>query len=116
MRPDQLILRCLAERSGDQWQAFCLDLNLAAQADSAKEVKAKLEAMVSSYLYDALVGEDREHAVDLLARKAPAEIWFKFYLLRARSKVRKFLTRKSMPVNRMFTYRKTMPLHVNFCG
>ena len=35
----QLLLRCYAERVGDQWQAFCLDLSLAAQGDTFMEVK-----------------------------------------------------------------------------
>jgi len=66
-----LMLRCYANKRGDQWQAFCIDLCLAAQGDSFKEVKHKLDQMMLEYVYDALAGEDREFAEQLLSRKAP---------------------------------------------
>ncbi|MGH8473068.1 MAG: hypothetical protein ACREVJ_11560, partial [Gammaproteobacteria bacterium] len=75
----QLLLRCYAEKVGDQWQAFCLDLSLSAQGDTFMEVKDKLEAMVAEYVYDALAGEDRDYAEHLLARRAPPRDWLKYY-------------------------------------
>lgn len=71
IRTTDLMLRCYANKHGDQWQAFCIDLCLAAQADSFPEVKLKLEHMMVEYVYDALAGEDREFAAQLLNRKAP---------------------------------------------
>lgn len=79
MKPTQLILRCYAERVGDQWQAFCLDFCLAAQGDTFQEVREKLEAMIAEYVYDALSGEDKEYAEQLLARRAPLYDWLKYY-------------------------------------
>lgn len=79
MRPLKLILRCYADKEGDQWQAFCLDLSLAAQASSFEEAKGKLERMILDYVHDALAGEDREYAADLLARRAPARYWLRYY-------------------------------------
>lgn len=87
MKPSELILRCYAERRGDQWQAFCLDLSLAAQGDTFAEVKDKLDAMVAEYVYDALVGEDKEFAEQLLARRAPLRDWIKYYWYSALSRV-----------------------------
>jgi hypothetical protein len=72
MKPTQLLLRCYAEKVGDQWQAFCLDLSLAAQGDTFAEVKDKLDAMIAQYVYDALVGDDREYAHQLLTQTRPA--------------------------------------------
>ena len=66
MKANELILRCYGEKIGDTWQAFCIDLNLAAQGDSFPEVKAKLNQQIYSYVYDALVGEDKEYADQLL--------------------------------------------------
>ncbi|MGH8490532.1 MAG: DUF1902 domain-containing protein [Gammaproteobacteria bacterium] len=86
MKPTQLLLRCYAERVGNQWQAFCLDLSLAAQGDTFIEVKEKLEAMVAEYVYDALAGEDREYAEQLLARRAPPRDWLKYYWYRVLSR------------------------------
>ena len=71
MKPRELLLRCYANKYGDQQQAFCIDFGLAAQGDSYEEVKAKLSDMIREYLYDALVGEDKEYAEQLLQRKAP---------------------------------------------
>lgn len=71
MKPRDLLLRCYANRDGDQWQAFCIDLCLAAQGESFQEARHKLECMAEEYIYDALADEDREYAEELLSRKAP---------------------------------------------
>ena len=80
LTPSRLIMRCYAEKIEDQWQAFCLDLTLAAQADSFEEVKVKLEAMIVDYVTDALSGQDKEFAESLLPRPAPFRYWAKWYL------------------------------------
>lgn len=79
MNPKQLILRCYGERKGDVWQAFCLDLNLAVQADSEEEVRRKLHEQILLYIDDALEGEDYQYADQLLSRKAPIGFWLKYY-------------------------------------
>ncbi|MGH8478209.1 MAG: DUF1902 domain-containing protein [Gammaproteobacteria bacterium] len=79
MKPTQLLLRCYAQKVGDQWQALCLDLSLAAQGDTFAEVRDKLDAMVAEYVYDALAGEDREYGPQLLTRRAPLRDWLKYY-------------------------------------
>jgi predicted RNase H-like HicB family nuclease len=50
MKSNDLILKCYAEQEEGVWVAVCLDFNLAAQADSYQEVKAKLESMISFYV------------------------------------------------------------------
>jgi hypothetical protein len=80
MRPDQLLLRCYAEQKLGHWQAFCLDLGLAAQGESEAEACGKLNAMMREYLHDALAGEDRQYAEYFLTRKAPTSQWVKYYL------------------------------------
>lgn len=79
MSQPRLLLRCYARVIDDQWQAFCLDFDLAAQADSFEEARAKLASMIGEYLYDALRGEDRDHADQLLRRRAPWHMWLRFY-------------------------------------
>ena len=79
MKATQLVLRCYAENSDNQWQAICLDLNLAAQADTFEEVESKLRDMINEYVFDALVGEDKEHSDYFLSRKAPWSLWLKYY-------------------------------------
>ena len=79
LTPAELIVRCYAERVGDQWQALCLDLTLASQADSFEEARDKLHEMIVEYVTDAVAGEDRVHAESLLSRRAPYRFWLKYY-------------------------------------
>jgi hypothetical protein len=79
LSPIKLVVRCFAECKDSQWQAFSLEFGLAAQADSFTEVRAKLDAMIQDYLYDALVGEDREHARELLTRRATLPVYLRYF-------------------------------------
>ena len=81
MRTKDLFLRCYAIHKDGCWQAFCLDLSLAAQADTLEDAKAKLAEMTQEYVYDALAGEDKDYSDQLLNRKAPADEWLKYYFL-----------------------------------
>jgi predicted RNase H-like HicB family nuclease len=78
MNTSQLILRCYARYDEGQWVAICLNFDLAAQADTFEEAKMKLESMIKAYVFDALVGEDKEYAKQLLSRKAPLLEWLKY--------------------------------------
>lgn len=80
MRTQDMILRCYGERDGDLWVAICVDLSLAAQAETFDEARAKLHAQIHEYVYDALVGEDKAYGSQLLTRKSPLGIRAKYYL------------------------------------
>ena len=82
MKITDILLRCMAQQRGEQWQALCLDLCLAAQGDTFEEAKGKLEGMIEEYLEDALIGEDQAYAHQLLNRKAPASDWMRYYFWR----------------------------------
>lgn len=86
MRANDLILHCLAERHGDQWVAVCLDFSLAAQADSFQAVRVKLDAQIREYVFDAVAGPDRQHAAQLLRRRAPLRDWLKYWAYRELSR------------------------------
>lgn len=79
MAPKDLILRCYCEEKGNVWQAFCIDLNLAAQGSSFQDSKNKLHKQIVSYLNDALTGEDRKYAAQLLSRKSPVAFRIKYH-------------------------------------
>jgi hypothetical protein len=81
-------VRCLIERRGDFWQAFTLEFGLAVQASSLREAKQKLDRVIQSYVYDALTGEDREHAEILLSRKATLNIFIRYHFYKLLSRVR----------------------------
>jgi len=58
--------------------AACLDLSLAAQADSMKEAMDKLEQQIDA-LFDEVKAEP-QYAKDLLLnRKAPLSLWAKYW-------------------------------------
>ena len=63
-------LRCYAKKEGSDWVAVCIDLSLAAQAESLQVAKEKLESMITTYVDEAL-NEHKEFAHQLLSRKAP---------------------------------------------
>ncbi|MGB4336120.1 MAG: hypothetical protein WBJ41_14875 [Chromatiaceae bacterium] len=99
MKPSHLLLRCYAEQAGDQWVAVCIDLGLAAQRDTYREVRRALDGQIYSYLYDALIGEDRAYADQLLTRKAPWPQILRYYLIKLQvpglsfgHKVRRFIS------------------------
>lgn len=82
MRPKQLLVRCYAKRDGGLWVAFCLDFSLGVQADTLEEAKQKLDDQIREYVHDALAGEDRKHAGDLLRRRAPMSFWLEYWGIR----------------------------------
>lgn len=75
-----LTVRCIVEPKDGQWQAFSLEYGLAAQAESMEEAKCRLDRMIRSYVYDALVGEDRDHAHELLSRRATWRVYVRYYV------------------------------------
>jgi hypothetical protein len=106
--PAKLTIRCFAQGSGDVWEAFSLELGLAAQASSLEEVKAKLESMIETYVCEALT-VDREHAQQLLSRKATWSVFAKYYFICALGVLNNNGRKRST------TYREPMPLHPRAC-
>ncbi|TAM40873.1 MAG: DUF1902 domain-containing protein [Rhodanobacter sp.] len=90
MRTRDMILRCYGERDGDLWVTVCVDLSLAAQAETFEAARAKLHAQIQEYVYDALVGEDKIYGSQLLARKSPLGIRAKYYLYASLSSLIQF--------------------------
>lgn len=63
-------LLCFAHGQGDEWEAICLDLDLAVQGRSYEEVYEGLNRAVGTYIQDALK-EKPDVTRKLLRRKAP---------------------------------------------
>lgn len=82
MNAPKLLLRVYGERKDGQWTVMCLDFSLAAQADTLEEAQKLLSAQIVHYVKDATVGRDKEHAGELLRRRAPVKYWAKFYFLK----------------------------------
>lgn len=63
-------LRCFAWGGGTEWQALCIDLDIAVQGASFEEVEASLATAVEMYL-DTVVGLPPEEQARLLSRRVP---------------------------------------------
>jgi predicted RNase H-like HicB family nuclease len=61
---------CIATGRANQWEAFCLDFDIAVQGRSFEEVRRSLSDAIEMYLEVALA-EPEPHRSRLLARKAP---------------------------------------------
>jgi hypothetical protein len=106
-----MFVRCVIERIEDgQWQAFSLEFGLAVQANSASEARVRLDRMIYSYVSDALIGEDREHADELLSRRATTRV----YLLYYRAKLRALLGRNGSSGQKAF--RESLALEPRMCS
>jgi predicted RNase H-like HicB family nuclease len=95
----QKTLRCYVKKENTQWVAVCIDLSLAAQANSSKEAISKLESMIQTYIEDAL-GKHKEYAEQLLSRKAPLSQRFFYHW----SVVQKFLSKVFHYSNRHWVF------------
>lgn len=83
IRPDELVLRCYGHRvKAGKWYGVCLDLNIAAEADSSNRLKDKLNDMISGYLETVLDTEDKESVGALLTRRAPLKDWLTYYYIK----------------------------------
>ena len=72
------VVRCFAEMKGEGWQAFSLEFGLAAQGESFEDVRDKLASMIQDYIFEA-AGEDRKYAPELLARRAPVWVFYRYH-------------------------------------
>jgi len=70
----QDVIICYAEGDAEQWEAFCLNFDLAVQGRTFPEVFAKLESAVEIFLegVNDLPPADRKR---LLRRRAPLSVW-----------------------------------------
>ena len=87
MKPQDLVVRCYAELDDGLWQAICIDLNLATQADTFEEAREKLTDQIVDYIYDAVAGEDKEYVGLLLNRQAPLEYRLKYHWHNAKKRI-----------------------------
>jgi predicted RNase H-like HicB family nuclease len=70
-------LRCYAEGSDGDWEAICLDLDIAVQGSSFEEVFTSLQDAISLYLKSVTDLQPEERRT-LLHRPAPLSVRFKF--------------------------------------
>lgn len=82
---EEKYLICVARRRGNQWEANCLDLDIAVQGTSFSDVKERLDSAVHSYIEDALQESEPDRTA-LLSRRAPLRAritWMWPFIVRA---------------------------------
>jgi predicted RNase H-like HicB family nuclease len=70
-------LHCYAEGRNGEWEAICLDLDIAVQGRSFEEVFASLQEAIALYL-ETVADLRPEERRGLLHRKAPLSVRLKF--------------------------------------
>ncbi len=81
MQPSNLILRCYGYRTNGIWSALCLDFNIAVEAETPEQLKAKMKDMIESYIETVLDTDDDVSVPSLMMRKAPLQDWIVYYAL-----------------------------------
>jgi hypothetical protein len=105
-KPSDLVLRCYGHRvNGGRWFGVCVDLNLAAEADSRDQLKEKLYDVIVSYIETVLETDDKDSIPSLLSRRAPINDWLKYYFIKSIISIRNF------PDN--FTFQELIPFHLS---
>ncbi|QIW16115.1 DUF1902 domain-containing protein [Pasteurellaceae bacterium RH1A] len=80
MKKYRKTIRCMAYQNGDLAIAVCLDLSLAAQANTQREAMDKLDAQIQDFIAEA--NAEPQYALQLLNRPAPLSLWIKYYWLK----------------------------------
>lgn len=75
----QKVVRCYAEGRGGQWEAICLDFDIAVQGTSFDEVYHSLNKAIAEY-YEYVEGLPEAERKRFLTRKAPLSASIKLAL------------------------------------
>ncbi len=98
-----LKFRCYAYGSGENWEAICVDLDIAVFGDSANEVEETLDRCIQMYL-ERIADLSLEERRRFLKRKSP---WYVRFKLALRTCLYGFRGDSDRP--RVFTLRSQVP-------
>lgn len=74
------VFRCYAYGRGLQWQALCIDLDLAVRGSSFQEVKASLAKAIDMYL-ETMTDLPADEQRQLLPRRSPRHVRTRLHVL-----------------------------------
>ena len=116
MKPEDLLIRCMAWQDGALWVAACIDFTLAAQGGSLDEAKARLHRQILSYVQEAMT-VDAAHAAELLARKAPLRDQMRYSFWKAvsrrprlRATTGRLMRAVGLAIRKKFSYIEPLPV------
>ena len=88
-KPHHFVLRCYGYKDKrGKWYGVCLELNLAAEANSVDELRKKLNEMIGSYIDTVLDTGDKASIPDLFRRRAPLMDWLYYGIIRLNQYIR----------------------------
>ena len=92
-------IRCMSILQDGQWVAVSLEFGLAVQGESEGEVRAKLEAQIADHVQFAQreAATDLKFAEQLLAQRAPADMYLAWYVAHAYLHFRRLFPRGHRP-------------------
>ena len=73
-------LRCCAHGGGTEWQALCVDLDIAVQGVSFDEVRSSLTTAIDMYL-ETVTGLPAEERTAFLRRRSPWHVRVRFAIM-----------------------------------
>lgn len=89
-----ITVRCFVKPTDGIWVAVCIDLGLAAQGESCEEAKAALDSQITDYVRQAFT-VDREHADELLGRKASVGFQLEYHWIKFGQNVRELMHKQA---------------------
>lgn len=105
LRPKNFVLRCYGRRLKEgKWYGVCLELNLAAEAESPEQLRKKLYEMIVSYIDTVIATDDKDSIPYLLERKAPLYDWAIYYLFKILISISNFPNR--------LLFKESIPFHL----
>jgi hypothetical protein len=87
--------------------AVCIDLSLAAQANTLDGAQKKLELQIKDYIQEAC--EDAAYTEQLLSRKAPFSLILKYHLLSLEIFFSRLIRRKAPSAAKLFQESNSCP-------
>jgi hypothetical protein len=103
MQTRTLLLRCYGFYRDGQWHGLCLDLDIAAQADTPQALRQKLAAMIESYVETVLDTDDKASIAALLDRRASVQDWLRYLVA--------VVAAKFQPARRLL-FKEALPFHL----
>jgi hypothetical protein len=105
---EKLILRCYGYKFGNNpFVGVCIDLNIAVQADSPRELRKKMNDVIKSYIEAVLDTDDKSSIPDLMFRKAPLSDWIIYYLIKGAVLIRQI-------PNNFTSFKEIIPFHLAY--
>ena len=109
MLSKDLVIHCFAQENNGVWEAFSIEFGLAARGNTFHDARNNLDEQIREYIVDALVGDDKEYARQLLSRKAPLSLRMKYYRIKLQNRIYSTLKSLGAMPGQVRKYKRSHP-------